>query len=348
MMVMADLDGGEELRAQAEEMGRVLIAMDPRYGWLVSLIWVMAADAARAAATVHDVLAGVPAALAEATALELSFACQAAAAAGDTGLAAVLEPALRPHSGRMLVNAGAVTFCGAVDHHLGLVQACLGRVDEARASLLSAREAYVSLGALYFLGKVDAALAGLGGGGPVTPPRAAVLRRSGDGWEAGFDGATALVPDLRGLTHLWALLRCSGQEVPAVELVSPGSTALVEAQSRDVVLDDTAKRSYRRRIAALQAELEEVVDADREDVVRAELDALLQELRRATGLGGRDRLEVSASERARVAVRKAVTAALDRLAQHDPSFAHLLRSTVRTGTTCQHVPDPNLPVAWSL
>lgn len=47
-------------------------------------------------------------------------------------------------------------------------------------------------------------------------------------------------------------------------------------------------------------------------------------------------------------MRKAVTSALDRLAEHDPAFAHLLRTTVRTGGVCLHKPDPNVPVTWLL
>jgi len=62
----------------------------------------------------------------------------------------------------------------------------------------------------------------------------------------------------------------------------------------------------------------------------------------------RDRLAASGSEPARVAVRKAVTGALDRIAEHDPALAHLLRSTVRTGGSCVYVPDPNVPVTWQL
>ncbi len=51
---------------------------------------------------------------------------------------------------------------------------------------------------------------------------------------------------------------------------------------------------------------------------------------------------------ARVAVRKAVVAVIDRIEQLDPALGRLLRDTVRTGTVCRYDPDPARPVRWLL
>ena len=55
--------------------------------------------------------------------------------------------------------------------------------------------------------------------------------------------------------------------------------------------------------------------------LEAEREALVHELAAATGLGGRARRAGDAEERARVAVRKAVASALDRIDEVDRSLA---------------------------
>ncbi|MDY0813047.1 hypothetical protein [Kitasatospora purpeofusca] len=89
-------------------------------------------------------------------------------------------------------------------------------------------------------------------------------------------------------------------------------------------------------------------DRGRIDRLRLERESLLHELRAATGLGGRPRRFSSTNERARVAVRKAVVSALDRIAAQDSSLAGLLRDTVHTGASCRYDPDPARPVTWLL
>jgi hypothetical protein len=74
----------------------------------------------------------------------------------------------------------------------------------------------------------------------------------------------------------------------------------------------------------------------------------LREVSGATGLGGRTRTSAGSAERARVAVRKAMVAALDRIEADDPVLSRLLRRTVRTGSSCRYDPDPDAPVDWLL
>ena len=57
----------------------------------------------------------------------------------------------------------------------------------------------------------------------------------------------------------------------------------------------------------------------------SERDALVDEIAAATGLGGRLRVSGSSGERARVAVQKAITAAIDRIATVDEPLARHLR-----------------------
>ena len=68
----------------------------------------------------------------------------------------------------------------------------------------------------------------------------------------------------------------------------------------------------------------------------------------ATGLGGRARSMGRTAERARVAVRKAIAAALDRIDAEDPAMARVLRRTIHTGSVCRYERDPDTPIDWLL
>jgi hypothetical protein len=88
-------------------------------------------------------------------------------------------------------------------------------------------------------------------------------------------------------------------------------------------------------------------DPERAAHAEAERELLVRELARAVGLGGRDRLAGSASERARAGVTRAVRQAIARLAAHDPALGEHLDRTVRTGTYCSYLPDPQGPARWT-
>ena len=77
-----------------------------------------------------------------------------------------------------------------------------------------------------------------------------------------------------------------------------------------------------------------------------ERDALLDQLRTAAGLGGRKRHAGASSERARIAVRKAIATALTQIDEHAPDVARLLRDAIHTGVTCRYDPNPDYPVRW--
>ncbi|MDH4363901.1 MAG: hypothetical protein OEY41_12625 [Acidimicrobiia bacterium] len=185
------------------------------------------------------------------------------------------------------------------------------------------------------------------------PRLRAVFRRRGDGWEIGSGGgAPALLRDARGLQHLHALLLAPGREIPATQLAgAAGASDRAAREAHHALLDDQAKARYRQRVRDLQEVLDEAdanADYERAARARAELDVLLEELRRAVGLLGRDRMAGSTAERARVAARKAIAASIDRIAGRDPRLASLLESTVSTGHHCGYQPSPLTPVLWQL
>jgi len=123
----------------------------------------------------------------------------------------------------------------------------------------------------------------------------------------------------------------------------------IDDTSTGEIIDRQALAAYRARIIELDAELAQARDwADEVRITRlsGERDALLDEVGAATGLGGRSRHRGAAAERARVAVGKAIAAAIDRVTEIDATVGRVLSDCVRTGTTCRYDPDPTRQLTW--
>jgi hypothetical protein len=263
---------------------------------------------------------------------------------------------LEPAAGRAVLNAGAVSFHGVVDDHLARAALALGH-DSADRWRHDAAAAYRRIGARWWATRLEGATRP--DAAPPTAERAPApttvhLRPVDARWEVGPPGATSSLPDLKGLRYLRVLVARPGIDVGAREL----SDAVAGHAGRGVgpsdagpVLDDAALAAYRCRLAELDSELDEAdawSDLDRAERLAAERDALLAEIGAAVGLGGRRRRAGDVDERARVAVRKAIAAALGRWSDVDPETARLVSDAVRTGSTCRYDPDPARPVRWVL
>ena len=183
-------------------------------------------------------------------------------------------------------------------------------------------------------------------------PSMATFRRDGEYWSIAFDGRSFRLRDSKGLRYLARLLADPGTEVHVFDLVGWEDDRRAErAAIGDAggVLDATAKAAYRARLEELRAELEEAEswnDPERAARAKQEIDFLAHELAGAVGLGGRDRKAVSASERARVNVTRAIKSALIRVSEQDDALGRHLEATVKTGTFCSYEPDPRTPLSW--
>jgi hypothetical protein len=256
---------------------------------------------------------------------------------------------LEPYAGRAVLNAGAVAFHGVVDEYLARAQASLGRPGAAgwRHSAVSC---YERIGARWWRDRLAGAP---GGAAPATAVTVHFRPNDAAGWIIGRDGATAVLPDVKGLHYLRHLLQRPGLDVEAVDLAAAvaGHPGVTISQGEADVIDAQAASAYRARLADIDTELSEAeswADGSRSGRLRLEREALLGEIAAAAGLGGRRRQFTSAQERARIAVRKAIVAALQRIEEHDSSLARQLRDCVRTGSACRYDPDPARPVAWIL
>jgi hypothetical protein len=195
--------------------------------------------------------------------------------------------------------------------------------------------------------------------GPVPEPRLPVVgdvvevTGDGRGWTISQGGTRARLGDSKGLRYLALLVSQPGVEHHALDLVDrvEGVAASGGVDRRRLgdageQLDGQARAAYRLRVEELRADIDEALAIGRlesAEALQVELDALVAELSRAFGLGGRDRRAASAVERARLNVTRAVRTAIRRVADVLPEAGGALDRTVRTGTYCCYRPADGEP-----
>jgi hypothetical protein len=295
-------------------------------------LWLAAGHPDRAASLVTQLAAGGLNGIARDVdfLLTVSLLVRVAADAHMSDVARAGAEALEPYAGRGVLNAGAVAFHGVVDDYLYHARRTLGEADADRWRH-AAQSMYRRIGARGFE-------RALGDARPpvwLTLPRSVSMRRDDTGrWLVGPEGATFSLADLRGLHYLRYLLERPGVDVAALELSSVATghpdAELDQADMGDV-LDATALAAYRRRLSELDAELDSAdYRGDQTAALKlsAERAALLAQLDGAIGLRGRPRRAGASAERARIAVRKAISAALTQIERHDATVARLLRNSV--------------------
>ena len=289
--------------------------------------------------------------------LTVTKTVDAAAGCGLVDVAHEGMTLLAPYAGRAVVNAGAVVCVGVVEDSLWRAGVVTGdqRADGWRTA---AAAAYQRLGARWLLERVTS-----GASTPVQqqeqqaslPRRIFVLKPLAGRrlWSVGAAGDERLLPDMKGLHYLRALLQRPGTDLPALTLSATAAGHNITVEERDVgeQVDRRALAAYRQRLRDIDEELDEAqswVDTARIERIEAEREALLREVAGATGLHGRARTLNGSAERARIAVRKAIAAALDRIDADDRMTGRLLRTGVHTGGVCRYDPDPDAPVEWRL
>ncbi len=281
--------------------------------------------------------------------LTLQCVLEGAVAAEDREVLAAAAELAAPYEGRAVINGGAVLFHGVVDDTLARAEAMLGRTERAVALREHALATYIRLGATWWFERLDAWHPT-----PAAPTASSVvhLHPAGADSEVWLVGAApgVMVRPLKGFGYLRTLVEGPGRAVPAVDLVS-GGTATVLQPPTGALADRQALAAYRQRLRDLDEELAEAedwADQGRLEVAHRERDALLAELGSAAGLGGRTRVTGSTQERARVAVTKAIGAAVERIAHVDADLGAHLRASVRTGTECVYTPPAGATRTWIL
>jgi tetratricopeptide (TPR) repeat protein len=353
-----DIEGAEQALLEAHRAG-----WDPQPG--LALVRLAQGDVATAAVSIRDALerpSRVPskelppntelqrAPLLEAQ-VEIEIAAgdleRARSAAGELELVAA-----RFHSKALVAGAALAR---------GRVRLAEGDAADAERCFTEAARLWNEVGAPYEVADARAALAGRDVRQAV---QAGLFRREGEYWSVAFEGRTVRMRDLKGMRYLARLLAAPGREFHALDLVGAETGALEQVDSGRAtglshtdlgdageMLDPQAKDAYRRRLAEVDDDIDQAQamgDTERAAQADAERDFLVRELARAVGLGGRDRRSASASERARVAVTRAIRQAMARIAEHHPELGEHLERAIRTGTYCGYVPDPPGAARWEL
>ncbi len=264
---------------------------------------------------------------------------------------------LRPYANLPVMASLAIACFGSVEHALGLAALTAGDADAAVAHLDRAVRRNLALGhwpavlqsrirlaeALERRGDpgdagaareernraadVATRIAQPAAGTPSSVP--AACTRRGRQWRVELGGRAVHVTHGVGMLHLAVLIANPGAEVAALDLVA-GVAGLTRAADAGLpgaqpVLDRTATRQYRQRLAELPQE-------------SRERDWLVAELTANTRLGGRSRSFTDEAERARLAVGRAVRRALANLERADPVIGAHLRRSVHTGIRCWYRP----------
>jgi hypothetical protein len=173
------------------------------------------------------------------------------------------------------------------------------------------------------------------------------IRFDGSLWMIASPFGDVRLPDSNGPRQLARLLATPAVEVAAVDLAGHPPIAADLGPG----LDARAKREYRRRLHDLQAEMDDAATA--RDPVRAEraqveMEALLRELRRTVGLGGRDRPTGSDAERARINVVRSLRRTIATIGLQAPLLGAHLEESVRTGRHCIYLPEPGTALRWAV
>ncbi len=179
------------------------------------------------------------------------------------------------------------------------------------------------------------------------PPNDGTFRPQAGVWHIEFNGTSVHVPDFKGFWHIRELLARPRAPMPALSLVAAQSDAPLPIGDAGPQLDREALKQYRKRLAALDealAEAETRHNVSRYDTCMTDRDALLAELSRATGLGGKPRRTGSPGEKARLNVTRTIRHAITFLATAVPELATHLDESLLTGVSCSY--EPRVNVSW--
>ena len=200
---------------------------------------------------------------------------------------------------------------------------------------------------------------------------AGIFLQQGEYWTLSWAGHESRLKHRKGFDYLVRLLQYPGREFAAADLTAaidpgvahnnaPTARSASEAHQANATIarglgdagaarDATAKVQHRRRLEDLRAELEQAEqrnDLGRAEQAGAEIEFIQAEVIAAVGLGGRDRKSASHAERARLAVTKAIKAALNRIRDVNPGLGRHLSLSIQTGYFCAYRPKHS--VTWKL
>jgi hypothetical protein len=179
--------------------------------------------------------------------------------------------------------------------------------------------------------------------------------RRGDTWDLMFGGVRFTVKNTKGMGYIHLLLQYPDREFSALELrrasgdIMPGHESLEYiaelARRRNVgepVLDEKALKEYWDAIKGFDREIAEAqnnLDKGRIEALQSSKSAVIDQLSRDTGLGGRSRRFSDDSERARKAVYGLIRTARRNIGLQNKEMAKHLKDRIGLGKSCKYRSD---------
>jgi hypothetical protein len=170
-----------------------------------------------------------------------------------------------------------------------------------------------------------------------------VFQRRGQMWVIKFQGEIKFMQESRGHFYIARLLAEPMRDVPAVSLLAAaaGIDPRVATGTSGPLMTDETRAEYKKKYLEAQEELEEAEqnnDQGRIGSAKEVREALLVELARASGLGGRNR-ESTDADKVRKSVSMAVSRAIESIGkEHEPLGRHLT-TTISSGLVFRYAPE---------
>jgi hypothetical protein len=182
------------------------------------------------------------------------------------------------------------------------------------------------------------------------------FRKTSDFWEVAFNGTSMPVKHTNGMEYIAHLLGSPGHSFGCVELaqaasrVSPSGTkvsAEVKAElssgfTRHPVQSSEALARIKDAVDRIDKELadaEAQCDSERAEHLRTEKEAILANVKKSIGRGGRVRAFSDEEENARKAVSAAMARAIERMRKSHPALADHLKMHIKPGNRCCYEAD---------
>jgi hypothetical protein len=185
-------------------------------------------------------------------------------------------------------------------------------------------------------------------------------KKKGKYWEITYSGNSFDLRDTKGMNTIAILLQNPNKDFTSVELAraveNNGATgsplsdgelleeglSISDADDGGEILDERTKQEYwekinelreHKRIATESGEYEKAEKCDNE------IDTIIEELKRRTGLVGKSRQFGGQSEKARTAVAHRVKDAIAKIKQEKNPIGAYLEATIETGRHCAYRPE---------
>jgi hypothetical protein len=183
------------------------------------------------------------------------------------------------------------------------------------------------------------------------PPKEAknVFKKSGDFWQVAYQSSTTTtIKNSKGMSYIHRLLERPDEPIAAMQFLVKNETVYAGSGKEQEVADRKTIDDCKERLSEIdteQAEAEKNNDLAAQERLKGEREKILNLLKTDTFRGKSAKFSGD-KERARKAVAKAITTALDNIKGHNTSLYQHLNNSIQCGTHLTYVPDKEID--WEL